>query len=158
MTDDDTGGANTRLHAIQETLSAFCDAYEVRGVSASRLAEMLGCRVADLHGYGLQAVANAIYDAANVEEYEMQRDAARAELSRRLGEMEERLYTLRKQRDDALANGAEAANAIRAWGHARRLYAHDDSLEAAGVVDAAIAKCEVLADRLAAGDVEAAHG
>jgi hypothetical protein len=53
-----------RRLGIGHTLRSIAAAIESGGVSASRLAETLGCTIADLHGEGLQSVANATVEAA----------------------------------------------------------------------------------------------
>lgn len=53
-----------RLGGVCHALGCMVRAYELDGVTASKLAEMLGWRVGDLHGSGLQAAANMIFEAA----------------------------------------------------------------------------------------------
>lgn len=48
-------------------LRTLCVALDMGGVTASKLAEMLGYPIADLHGEGLQAVANMVTTAAEEE-------------------------------------------------------------------------------------------
>jgi hypothetical protein len=73
----------TRLAGITDTLHALTEACETGGVSASRLAEMLECRIVDLHGHGLQGVANMTYEAGTeLPEAIAERDSARAEVER----------------------------------------------------------------------------
>ena len=56
-----------RDHQPRSTIEAYCkviaaisDAIAMGGVSSGKLAEMIGASVADLHGAGLQHVANSI--------------------------------------------------------------------------------------------------
>lgn len=62
---------DTHLAGVRHALEVFCRAFDLGGVSCGRLCELLGYSVSDLHSAGVQAVANAITDAAE--------DAARAD-------------------------------------------------------------------------------
>lgn len=53
------------IKTTARVLEVIVEAAEMGGVSASKLAEMLGCKAGDLHGSGLQDVANLIYEAAS---------------------------------------------------------------------------------------------
>lgn len=60
--------ATARRLGVGHVMRTLCVAIEMGGVTASKLAEMLGYSVGDLHGDGLQRVANATYEAARFED------------------------------------------------------------------------------------------
>lgn len=79
----DTPTTEARLDGVCHALDCLVRAYDLGGVSASKLAEMLGYRVGDLHGAGLQAVANVTFEAGTeLPEALSQRDALAAEVAR----------------------------------------------------------------------------
>lgn len=59
------------------TLNVLCEALDMGGVSALKLAEMLNRPLAELRSAGLQRVANALYDACNGEVYASELENAR---------------------------------------------------------------------------------
>lgn len=63
------------------TINVICDALDLGGVSASKLAEMLGQPLSQLRPVGLQRVANAIFDACHGEVYESELEDAKETIS-----------------------------------------------------------------------------
>lgn len=76
---DDVTSDDSHLAGVRHALTVFCDAFDRGGVSAGRLAELLGHGISYLHSAGLQAVANHITEAAEASTaHDALRDALRA--------------------------------------------------------------------------------
>lgn len=65
---------DSHLAGVRHALEVFCRAFDLGGVSCGKLCEMLGHGISDLHSAGVQAVANAITDAADTQNALTSRD------------------------------------------------------------------------------------
>lgn len=70
-----------RYGSAAHTLNIICEALDLGGVSASRLAEMLGQPMVEMRTAGIQRVANALFDACHAEVYADQLEEAKAQIS-----------------------------------------------------------------------------
>lgn len=75
-----------RLGGVRMCMLACVASLRAGGYSAGRLAEAIGYKVADLHGSGLQALANALFDAGKAEEVDAAIAKAREEALKEAGE------------------------------------------------------------------------
>ena len=99
----------TPLSGVQLAFDVLAEALDAGGYSAGRIVERLresgvAVTVSDLHGHGLQAVANAISDASTVDDLEAKR-----------AELQERVDVAEAAADATISDAGLALRTIAAW-------------------------------------------